>query len=110
MIEAKEVNFAYRRGIPVLNDINCKIEDGDFVALLGHNGSGKTTLLSILAGLDSAESGEVWYNGEQITANRLYHYRRNQIGIVFQQYNLINYLTGIEIVDLEHQQLFCILF
>ena len=38
MIEAKEINFAYRRGIPVLFDINCKIEDGEFVALLGHNG------------------------------------------------------------------------
>ena len=51
-------------------------------------------------GLYSAESGEIWYKDEQITPNRLYHYRRNQIGIVFQQYNLINYLTGIENVEL----------
>ena len=44
MLEAKAVNFAYQRGLPVLNDIACTIGDGEFVALLGHNGSGKTTL------------------------------------------------------------------
>ena len=53
-----------------------------------------------MAGLDSAESGELWYNDTPITSAQLYHYRRNQIGIVFQQYNLINYLTGIENVEL----------
>ena len=52
MIEAKEINFAYRRGIPVLFDINCKIEDGEFVALLGHNGSGKTTLSRLFMALE----------------------------------------------------------
>ena len=46
MLEAKAVNFAYQRGLPVLNDIACTIGDGEFVALLGHNGSGKTTLVS----------------------------------------------------------------
>lgn len=48
MIETREVNFAYRRGEPVINDIDCKIENGEFVALLGHNGSGKTTLSRLL--------------------------------------------------------------
>ena len=48
MLEAKEVNFAYLRGQPVLNDIDIKIESGEFVALLGHNGSGKTTLSRLL--------------------------------------------------------------
>ncbi|HAM05091.1 MAG TPA: cobalt ABC transporter, partial [Megasphaera sp.] len=56
MIEAKEINFAYRRGIPVLFDINCKIEDGEFVALLGHNGSGKTTLSRLFMALDHPRS------------------------------------------------------
>ena len=48
MIEAKAVNFAYRRGVPVLQDITCRVEDGEAVALLGHNGSGKTTLSRLL--------------------------------------------------------------
>ena len=48
MLEAKDVNFAYLRGQPVINDMECRIEDGEFVALLGHNGSGKTTFLSNL--------------------------------------------------------------
>lgn len=51
MLEAKEVNFAYRRGLPVLNDIACTIGDGEFVALLGHNGSGKTTLSRLFMAL-----------------------------------------------------------
>ena len=60
MIEAKEINFAYRRGIPVLFDINCKIEDGEFVALLGHNGSGKTTLSRLFMALDHPRSGHLF--------------------------------------------------
>ena len=51
MLEAKEVNFAYLRGQPVLNDIDIKIESGEFVALLGHNGSGKTTLSRLFMAL-----------------------------------------------------------
>ena len=52
MIEAKTVTFAYRRGIPVLNDISCTIHDGEAVALLGHNGSGKTTLSRLFMALN----------------------------------------------------------
>ena len=103
MLKLVNLNYGYTDGAnrrSILKDCSYTFEDGRFYTILGPSGSGKTTLLSILAGLDSAESGEVWYNGEQITANRLYHYRRNQIGIVFQQYNLINYLTGIENVEL----------
>lgn len=103
MLKLVNLNYGYTDGAnrrSILQDCSYTFEDGRFYTILGPSGSGKTTLLSILAGLDSAESGEVWYNGEQITANRLYHYRRNQIGIVFQQYNLINYLTGIENVEL----------
>ena len=66
MIEAKEINFAYRRGSPVLNDINCKIENGEFVALLGHNGSGKTTLSRLFMALDHPRSGQILIDGEDI--------------------------------------------
>lgn len=64
MLEAKEVNFAYRRGLPVLNDIACTIGDGEFVALLGHNGSGKTTLSRLFMALLHPRSGQVLVDGE----------------------------------------------
>lgn len=66
MLEAKEVNFAYRRGLPVLNDIACTIGDGEFVALLGHNGSGKTTLSRLFMALLHPRSGQVLVDGEDI--------------------------------------------
>ena len=55
MLEAKDVNFAYLRGQPVINDMECRIEDGEFVALLGHNGSGKTTLSRLFMALPSPQ-------------------------------------------------------
>ena len=106
MLKLVNLNYGYTDGAnrrSILRDCSYTFEEGRFYTILGPSGSGKTTLLSILVGLDSAESGEIWYKDEQITPNRLYHYRRNQIGIVFQQYNLINYLTGIENVELATQ-------
>lgn len=64
MLEAKEVNFAYQRGVPVLNDIGCTVADGEFVALLGHNGSGKTTLSRLFMALLHPRSGQVLVDGE----------------------------------------------
>ena len=58
MLEAKAVNFAYQRGLPVLNDIACTIGDGEFIALLGHNGSGKTTLSRLFMALLHPRSGQ----------------------------------------------------
>lgn len=75
MLKLVNLNYGYTDGAnrrSILKDCSYTFEDGRFYTILGPSGSGKTTLLSILAGLDSAESGEVWYNGEQITANRLY--------------------------------------
>ena len=66
MIEAKAVNFAYRRGIPVLQDISCRIEDGEAAALLGHNGSGKTTLSRLFMALNHPRSGQVLADGVDI--------------------------------------------
>ncbi|HIU64188.1 MAG TPA: energy-coupling factor ABC transporter ATP-binding protein [Candidatus Avacidaminococcus intestinavium] len=66
MIETREVNYAYRRGEPVLNDINCKIANGEFIALLGHNGSGKTTLSRLFMALVHPRSGAVYVDDENI--------------------------------------------
>ena len=68
MIEASAVNFAYRRGIPVLQDITCTIEDGEAVALLGHNGSGKTTLSRLFMALDHPRSGTIQVDQVDIAA------------------------------------------
>ena len=64
------------------------------------SGSGKTTLLSIIAGLDFAKSGHVYFRDKEITKSNVGKYRRNDISIVFQQYNLISYLTAVENVML----------
>ena len=87
MIEAKEINFAYRRGIPVLFDINCKIEDGEFVALLGHNGSGKTTLSRLFMALDHPRSGQILVDGEDIV-NYEPADLADKVGYVFQNPDL----------------------
>ena len=87
MIEAKEINFAYRRGIPVLFDINCKIEDGEFVALLGHNGSGKTTLSRMFMALDHPRSGQILVDGEDIV-NYDPADLADKVGYVFQNPDL----------------------
>ena len=65
-------------------------------AILGASGSGKTTLLSLLAGLDSPISGEIDMNGENIEEKGLANHRKNHISLVFQNYNLIDYLTPVE--------------
>lgn len=88
------IDGGYRREI--LKDLCYSFEEGTFYTILGPSGSGKTTLLSIMAGLDKQESGKVYYAGEDVDKMGLYQYRRNKVGVVFQSYNLINYLTGLE--------------
>lgn len=87
MIEAKEVNFAYIHGHPVLFDINCKINDGEFLALLGHNGSGKTTLSRLFMALDHPRSGQILIDGEDIVRCEPADLA-DKIGYVFQNPDL----------------------
>ena len=87
MLEAKEVNFAYTRGQPVINDIDCIINDGEFVALLGHNGSGKTTLSRLFMALCHPRSGQILIDGEDIV-NKEPADLADKIGYVFQNPDL----------------------
>lgn len=87
MIEANALNFAYRRGIPVLQDITCKIEDGEAVALLGHNGSGKTTLSRLFMALDHPRSGQVLVDGVDIVGYEPADLA-DKVGYVFQNPDL----------------------
>ncbi|EQA38157.1 sulfate ABC transporter, ATP-binding protein [Leptospira inadai serovar Lyme str. 10] len=76
-----------------LKDINLTIPEGDLVALLGPSGSGKTTLLRIIAGLEAADEGEVYFNGEK-TKNR--NSKDRGVGFVFQHYALFRHMTIFE--------------
>lgn len=87
MIEAKEVNFAYTRGQPVINDMDIKINAGEFVALLGHNGSGKTTLSRLFMALCHPRSGQILIDGEDIVKKEPADLA-DKIGYVFQNPDL----------------------
>ncbi|MBR2843813.1 MAG: ABC transporter ATP-binding protein [Solobacterium sp.] len=99
LLKLDKLNYGYIDGgfrREILKDLSYDFEEGTFYTILGPSGSGKTTLLSIMAGLDKQESGNVYYQGEDIDVMGLNNYRRNKIGVVFQSYNLITYLTGLE--------------
>lgn len=95
MIEVKELTKFYGDGenrFQVLKNISLKIEDGDFVVILGASGSGKSTLLNVISGLERPESGEILYDKNDISTfsdSRLTEFRKKNIGFIFQQYYLL---------------------
>jgi putative ABC transport system ATP-binding protein len=106
IIQIKNLSKSYWRDsfeIPVLNNINLIVNEGDFLALMGPSGSGKTTLLNLIAGIDKPSSGEVHVNGTDISKlgeSALAKWRSSNVGFVFQFYNLIKVLTAYENVEL----------
>ena len=106
LVDIAGLGKSYRRGaetIHVFENVNLKIHDGEFLALMGPSGSGKSTLLNILAGLDSPDAGTVVIGGEDITrmnARQLAAWRATHIGFVFQFYNLLPVLTAAQNVEL----------
>ena len=88
------------------NNINFEIEKGEFVIILGPSGAGKSTVLNILGGMDSCDEGQVIIDGVDISkynSKQLTNYRRNDVGFVFQFYNLVQNLTARENVELASQ-------
>ena len=96
----------YRTGdvcVDALKDASFSLEDGEFAVVLGSSGAGKTTLLNLLGGMDSATSGQIILDGKDVTAlnkKGLATYRRNDVGFVFQFYNLMPNLTALENVEI----------
>ena len=105
-IEFKNVCKEYKMGeitIKALNNTNFSIEKGELVVIVGPSGAGKTTALNILGGMDSVTSGEVIVDGKNVAklkTKELIKYRREDIGFVFQFYNLVQNLTAKENVEL----------
>ncbi len=102
ILEAKNVEYAYKsqKERKVLDNISIRFEEKKFYTIIGASGAGKTTLLSLLAGLDSPTGGTVLYEGEDILTKGLNYHRKNHVSLVFQEYNLIDYLTTEENVKL----------
>ncbi len=102
MLELKDVSYYYKsqRDKTILDHVSYEFKKGVMYAVLGSSGSGKTTLLSLLAGLDVPVDGTVCVAGEDILQKGLNAHRRDNISLVFQNYNLIDYLTPIENVKL----------
>jgi putative ABC transport system ATP-binding protein len=106
LVVIRDVFKSYQRGtqiIPVLQDINIEILEGDFLALMGPSGSGKSTLLNLIAGIDKTDSGSITIGGVDITRlseTDLAHWRGLHVGFIFQFYNLIPVLTAFENIEL----------
>ena len=105
-VELRGVKKIYHMGevdIPAVDGIDFEIEEGEFVVIVGPSGAGKTTVLNILGGMDTCTEGEVWVDGRDVgklRGKQLTAYRRDDIGFVFQFYNLVQNLTAKENVEL----------
>ena len=104
VLEVKNVSYYYSKDKLVLDDISEQFESGKMYVILGPSGCGKTTLLSLLGGLDVPKEGQVLFEGKEINKKELEEHRRSHISFVFQNYNLIDYMTPIENVELTARQ------
>lgn len=104
VLEVRDILYAYKNGKPVLSNINAIFETGKMYAILGASGAGKTTLLSLIGGLDVPQKGEILFEKENISQRGLEYHRRNHVSLIFQSYNLIDYMTPIENVALTAKQ------
>ena len=106
ILEVKNLTKTYGKGdslVKAVDDVSFKVEEGEFVAIIGASGSGKSTLLHIIGGVDNATKGEIIVDGENIAklnADKLAIYRREKVGIIYQFYNLIPVLTVSENITL----------
>ena len=108
-ISFKDVKKIYKVGdieIRASDGVNFEVQKGEFVVIVGPSGAGKTTILNLLGGMDKATSGQIIVDGQNVAAyneKKLTQYRRDDIGFVFQFYNLVQNLTALENVELASQ-------
>lgn len=105
-VKCVELEKTYNKGkesVPVLSGINLEIQEGDFLALMGPSGSGKTTLLNLIGGLDTPTAGEIYVAGQNLndmSAKALAKWRSENVGFIFQFYNLLPVLSAQRNVEL----------
>ena len=102
LLELKNVSKIYG-DLHALDHVNIKVEKGEWLAIMGPSGSGKSTMMNIIGALDKATEGEILLDGEDIakkSASALTDIRRDKIGLIFQQFHLVSYLTAVENVML----------
>lgn len=102
IFELENLSYGYIDGGKkrmILNDLSFQFEKGKFYTILGPSGSGKTTLLAIASALDVPEKGRVLYQGKDVKSIGYTKFRRNHMAMIFQKYNLTDYLTGVENVE-----------
>ena len=108
-VEFVDVGKTYQMGevsINALHDASFKVNKGELVVIVGPSGAGKTTLLNILGGMDTLSTGRVYLDNREISSlskRQLTEYRREDVGFVFQFYNLVGNLTALENVELANQ-------
>nr|WP_122012187.1 ABC transporter ATP-binding protein [Maliibacterium massiliense] len=100
ILSVKNVSHSYVKDKPVLKDISLDFEQGKMYVIFGPSGCGKTTLLSVMGGLDVPSGGQVLFDGKNIQQLGLEKHRRQNVAFVFQNYNLIDYMTPAENVNL----------
>ncbi len=104
VLEMRDISYSYEKSRKILTAVNAVFETGKMYAILGPSGSGKTTLLSLLGGLDTSQKDEILFDGEDISEHGLEYHRRNHVSLIFQNYNLIDYMTPVENVRLTAKQ------
>ena len=106
VIRVQEVTRVYEMGdetVRALNGVSMEVQRGEFLGLTGPSGSGKSTLLYVMSGMDRPSSGHIWVLDKEIThmdENALAQYRRNDIGFVFQSFNLVSTMTALQNVEM----------
>ena len=101
VLELQDLCYSYEKGGKnVINSLNLTFEKGKIYAIVGKSGAGKTTLLSLLSGLAKPTSGKILFNGKDIAKVNKYNYRSKLVGVVFQSFNLLPYLSATENVML----------
>lgn len=106
MLEINNISKKYKKGpeeFTALTDVSFKVGKGDYVSVTGPSGSGKSTLLNTIGGLIHPDAGEIYYNGDSIynqSGKYLNAYRKRDVGFMFQQFNLMPYLTVVENIKL----------